>query len=94
MSRTTLKGEAWLMKAQELLDLKKFIKDLQEKELLLVKEVQAMADNKPYQYKGVMSFYEQRKGSVNYSIIPELARVDLEVYRKPPVSIFKLVRMD
>ena len=93
MSRTTLKGEAWLMKAQELLELKKFIKELEYKESLLTKEVQEIAGNEPYQYKGVISFYEQRKGAVNYGVIPELAHVDLERYRKAPVTIFKLVRM-
>jgi hypothetical protein len=38
-------------------------------------------------YVMVMS---QRPGSVDYSSIPELKSVDLDKYRKDPVSVYKL----
>jgi hypothetical protein len=52
-----------------------------------------MTEGKSFQYKGMMSFFEERKGSVNYAAIPELIGVDVDVYRKPPIIVFKLVKV-
>jgi len=38
-------------------------------------------------YKMVVS---QRPGSVDYSAIPELKAVDLDLYRKDPIQVYKL----
>jgi predicted nuclease of restriction endonuclease-like RecB superfamily len=93
MSRITLKGEAWLMKAQALYDLKIARKELEKQEANLSREIQKMTEGKSFQYKGMMSFFEERKGSVNYAAIPELIGVDVDVYRKPPIIVFKLVKV-
>jgi hypothetical protein len=39
---------------------------------------------------GVEVLKSSRKGSVDYSAVPELRGVDLEPYRKPPVAVVKI----
>jgi len=39
---------------------------------------------------GVELLRSTRRGAVNYAVIPELRGVNLEPYRKPPVSVVKI----
>jgi hypothetical protein len=40
---------------------------------------------------GIKLSREVRKGSINYSEIPEISKIDLEPYRKPSVEYWKIV---
>lgn len=80
----------WIETADKLFKVQMSLKRLREENTKLSKELQALSGGRStkrgrYEYKR-----SSRKGAVNYSSIPELKRVDLEAYRKPEVTTWKL----
>jgi len=80
----------WIETADELFKVQMGLKRLREENTKLSKKLQGLSGERTtkrgrYEYKK-----SSRKGAVNYSSIPELKRVDLEAYRKPEVTTWKL----
>jgi len=82
--------EAWVMKAKELYNLKQIIKDLEKKEKTLSFELQDLSQNQTTSYGNLRYSCDLVKGNVDYTIIPELKLVNLELYRKEPSQRWKL----
>jgi putative phage-type endonuclease len=82
----------WELKAKKLWELEESIKQ----EAKLAKELKDELKNLS---RGLNSksgdfrfVYHERKGNIDYSLVPELANKDLECYRKPPTKIYALQR--
>lgn len=82
--------------AKELYDLSAKIKELKEQEAKLKEHLETyVAELKEGAYIGkkyMFSSYE-RKGSIDYSAIPMLKKIDLEEYRKESVTCWKLTKV-
>ncbi len=75
--------------------------DRWKEKMALLKEAEAEAElaqaelllacgQQPYEGKGIKVAEIERKGSVDYSAIPDLKGMDLEPYRKPSSKYFKI----
>jgi hypothetical protein len=82
--------QVWLEKAKTLFNIQQERKALEKAEQDLSQELRALQGHEPLSYGGIKYYYEIRTGSVDYSIIPELQSVDLELYRKGPSKVWKL----
>ena len=82
--------EQWVSLAESLWEVKRQLKDLEKMEAFLLGELKAQSHDKDSKGGGFLFSSSVRKGSVDYGSIPELKTVNLEVYRKPDVSIWKL----
>lgn len=80
----------WLETAQELYNIKMMIKDLDTKEKTLSELLRSLSNDEDARGGKFMYFREQRKGSINYELIPHLKGVNLESFRKQNVIIWKL----
>jgi len=82
--------EQWNLLAAKLYEVQKEQSNLEEEARLLKKELIALSQEKNtcgYEY---YLQQEIRKGSVDYSAIPELKTVNLEQYRKSPIISWRL----
>lgn len=68
---------------QKMAEIKLLKKELQEQESFHLSQLILFSDGCAAKGKGGMLFQGERKGSINYSSIPELSSVNLEEYRKP-----------
>ena len=76
--------------ASKLLDLKKKIKELEMQEKDLTADLLLMCQYKNTQGRNFKITKTIRKGSVEYTKIPELEWVDLEKYRKKPIDVWRI----
>lgn len=84
------KESIWIRKARELHNIRCKLNELLRIEKILSRDLQQLSQSQAARY-GSFSFTPiVRKGSVDYSAIPELREVNLEQYRKPPVTSWKL----
>lgn len=85
-----LKDESWQQKARELMECANMRKKYEEMEGRLKEELVALSNDENCS-AGIFRFFKSfRKGSVEYEKIPELRFVDLDKYRKPGVSMWRL----
>lgn len=85
--------EGWNDYAQELLLIREQIAELSERETLLKKQLEALAEQTGREKiagGGVTCTKVTRKGAVDYSKIPELAGVELDKYRKKESIFWKI----
>lgn len=80
----------WILAAEKLWEIKKQLKELEAKETHISQQLKQLSGNE--NTKGGGFVYEQtyRKGSIDYTAIPELDGVNLERYRKDDVPVWKL----
>ena len=83
----------WIAIAREAFELSQQRKYYAAKEKELLDNLKALSDYKnavggEYMFIGI-----ERKGTVNYSVIPQLQTIDLEEYRKEPVVSWKLSKI-
>jgi hypothetical protein len=84
------RGQEWLKKAIELMKIKQMLKEYDKIESQLLAELKLLSDNVPSKSGNFVFDCITRKGLVDYSKIPELKDVNLELYRKEPTSAWKL----
>lgn len=84
------RDSSWNEKAEELWRIKQKKAAILSQEKEIEKELKRLSDNKS-SFCGNMIYSKSfAKGIVDYSLIPELQGVDLEKYRKPPFSKWRL----
>lgn len=66
---------------------RKYYEKLEDAYMAKLKEV---SEGKPSMYGSFSYAFIERKGSIDYSLIPELKSVDMEQYRKPPTLVWRL----
>jgi hypothetical protein len=76
--------------AEQVLKAKKAIKYYEAIEKRLMKELLEVADEHSMATEKFELRYIERIGSVNYSIIPELENVNINLYRKPSIATWSL----
>lgn len=82
--------EVWVKTAKDLYNLQQQRKNIEKTEKELALLLQKMQSNESLSYGGMRFFYEERKGLIDYGVVPELIGLDLEPYRKPPIRVWKL----
>jgi len=80
----------WLAMAQEWLLINKAYKDAEKREKELKDKLTSLAKNQNCKGGGVKFSSYSRKGSIDYESIPELQKVNLDLYRKNPIQINRL----
>jgi len=89
----TPQDKEWITIAQEAFEIQQQRKYYATKEKQLLDNLKALADHKNAVGGGYLFVGTERKGTVNYSVIPELQTIDLEEYRKEPVVCWKLSKI-
>jgi len=84
------RGQEWLKKATELMKIKQLVREYEKVESQLLTELKLLSDNVPSKSGNFVFDCITRKGLVDYSKIPELKDVNLELYRKEPTNAWKL----
>jgi len=84
--------DAWIIAALAWLEVNEKIKQLQAEEESLREELVSISNDNNNKGGGIAMAKVQRKGAVNYGIIPELKGVDLEPYRKASSSSWRILR--
>lgn len=80
----------WIETADELFKVKRQLKRLREEDSRLSKKLQSLSDGRTVK-KGRYEYKKgERKGAVDYSKIPILQGLDLDEFRKNPVTTWKL----
>lgn len=80
----------WSLRAANLDRINKKLKELTEQKELLSNQLKEMCGYKSTQCGRWVYFKEERKGNIDYGSIPLLKSIDLELYRKEDVAIWKL----
>lgn len=80
----------WIEVAQTLRKVQEMRKNLETQESLLVGKLKALSLGENSRGGTFVFTKSFRKGSVEYAQIPQLQDVDLEVYRKKGVEVWKL----
>jgi hypothetical protein len=75
---------------KQLYNIQQEIKMLEKKAVELSVTIKTMTHEESYSFGGLKYYYELRTGFIDYGSIPELRSVDLSLYRKPPVKVWKL----
>lgn len=84
------RDEEWYRVASELKSLKKQKKAISEAEKSKERELRSISKDQNSFYNDLKYFSYTRKGAVDYASIPELKGVDLETYRKRPLTVWKI----
>jgi hypothetical protein len=90
LQQTVDQDSFWISLAQDLYIIQQQRKELEELEKIAKKELIVLSNNKTATGGKFIFMRDERKGSVDYSKIPELQNVDLDSYRKKPSEIWKL----
>lgn len=80
----------WNETAQKLHEIKVERKRLEDIEIDLQKRLVLLSNNETAVGDRFIFLKDTRKGSIEYNLIPELLSVNLEKFRKPDVTIWKL----
>jgi hypothetical protein len=83
----------WLMTAEHLYRVKQEIKRLELQEKQLSEELKVLSENKTKAEGNFVYLKEMRAGSIEYSAIDLLREVNLELFRKPSVESWKLIKV-
>lgn len=86
-------SDEWMNDAKKLLEIRaqlKGYKDLIDQEEELTKKIKTMANKKSCVGGGIKVSYWTRRAGIDYSLIPELEKIDLEKYRKKPIESYRI----
>ena len=85
-----LRGQEWIEVAAKLEEIKKMKKFYEKSEEELVKMLMTLSESKD-SYGHKYKFYAiERRGSIEYKLIPELRGVNLDKYRSPSTLSWRL----
>lgn len=87
------RGIKWREIAKKLYEAKKMKKHFATIEIQLVKKLKDISEEQSSKSGNYIFTITECKGSIDYNIIPQLADVDLEVYRKPRIKKWKLTKI-
>jgi len=76
--------------AEKLLEIQKKIKFLKIKEKEEAERLKSICGEETTSFNGYTYKNIERKGSIKYTLIPELKKINLEQYRSEPTSYWKL----
>lgn len=84
------RNDKWIAKADEVFKVQKIRREMEKMEDELMGQLKELSDNTSsrgghYKFTAI-----ERKGTVDYKAIPELRRVNLELYRKESTISWKL----
>lgn len=82
--------EKWISKASALYEAQNELKRIEKLATKLKEELKSLSSFQPMALDGFMLSIEYRAGSVDYKAIPELKDIDLDLYRKEDIAIWKL----
>lgn len=80
----------WVNVAKELYQIQTERKALETNERKLKDKLKDLSKGMPSQGGGYLFTFTLRKGGISYEDIPQLKKVDLELYRKDDVPMWKL----
>jgi hypothetical protein len=86
-------SKQWIKVAKNLYEIKKVLKEYEKIEKELSEELKILSDNRSAMGGDYIYEATTRVGSVDYKSIPELAKVNLEKYRKEDTIIWKLFKI-
>lgn len=86
----TLKDDSWVFLAAQALEAQRMTKYWADKASELLEELKKLSGDASCHGGDFIFERIERKGSVDYSAIPELKNVDIEMYRKPVSIAWKL----
>lgn len=81
-----MKSLEWGLTVDEYLAVKQQLKELEAKEKAFKEQLIAMANGENCYGSGIKLSQYTRKGTIDYAEIPEIKSIDLNRYRKPPIS--------
>lgn len=84
------RGDDWIELAKQAMKIQQHRKQLEELEKKLIGDLKELSQNVSSRGGNITFTASIRRGSVDYSIIPELRTVNLENYRKPSTESWKL----
>jgi ABC-type uncharacterized transport system auxiliary subunit len=76
--------------AREAFKLKIQVKELEAKHDYLMKQLKIAANGETTSWGSYRIVVSSRPGVIEYNAIPQLKDVDVDMYRKPSVDVFKL----
>lgn len=82
----------WLKTAHNLYEVQLLRKNLETQERELIKKLKDLSHNQTTAHGDFVFVVTTRKGNVDYNAIPELAKVNLEKYRKADVATWRLIK--
>lgn len=82
--------EDWQQAAQEWMEANSYMKLLVEQEQVLREKLISLSDGNNCKGFGISICNVSRKGNIDYAKIPQLKDVDLELYRKPATSSWRI----
>jgi len=88
----TQKYEEWVKYAEGLFLIKQKISELKQQEKLYEKTLHTLSNGENCVGGDYLFSMYSRKGNIDYANIPELKGVDLEKYRKEPISYWKVTK--
>lgn len=88
------KDDIWQQVVQDLVAIKEIIKKYKFQEELLEEKLRELSQDKSSFYGNYKYTKSIRKGSIDYTSIPELIGVDVEKYRKPSTFLWKISVID
>lgn len=84
------RDESWIQSAKDLAKAQLARKLAEQQEKKCAERLKELSQLLPSRGGGFVYDYIMRKGSVEYDRIPELKDVNLEIYRKDSVEVWKL----
>ena len=84
----------WISTAREAFEAQQIKQEAAEKERKLLDQLKVLSKNKSAAAGDFVFALSYRKGSVDYSAIPELESIELDRYRKEDVLTWKLMRIE
>lgn len=84
--------DEWKSTAEKYLEVQFERLRLEKMEALYKEQLIAYAEDKETKGAGIKLVKEVRKGALEYDKIPQLEGIDLDQFRKPPTSYWKIVR--
>lgn len=93
MTKTRLDIE-WLEKAEKWREAKRELEKWKEAEETLRQELIELTDDNDTSGGGIKLSKLIRKGLIDYQKIPALLGIDLEQYRKPPITSWRITLLE
>lgn len=81
----------WLIIANQAYELSQQRKKIEQEEKKLRDQLMVLSEGKTKAEGRFVFMKEVRRGSIEYSKIPLLSSMDLEIYRKPDIEAWKLI---
>jgi len=87
-------GKKWNETAELLYKLQQKRKEIQKKEAFLIDKLKEISGYGAAMGKSFLFSVSINKGRIDYSNIPALKGIDLEPFRKKPVALWKLQKLN